>query len=378
MGLMIISSLGSILVNRFFLLKEKDSMDQNISQQPRSGNNKLWIGCFVVALIGFVCLVGVAGAAYYFGYFPQLGAPNPAAATLASTAPTEVVATEAVPSLEVVPTTGLPQATESVASVTPEVEVYDLNSNVQYPSLAVLADGSGNVSILPNQPTILEMHWCAKGESTLSKMTNLLDLTILINDTEVPVSSFNLSQYQTTLEIVKGKREAALCSTLTGLVRNWSEGQYSVKLSWRATGAYNDGWKDHPADEMQEFAYNVNITSSAPSAEWGRCALFEDLKTELVFLDPKPKEPLGFYIKFADGVPGLETAVAGDTGDWKYTAAVDEAVSDKACVFDKGYAGRLYCKVQLLSNYAKTIRPVSVSVNGCSWPVYFNPDAEIP
>jgi hypothetical protein len=300
------------------------------------------------------------------------------AATETAGIATEAVTTEAVPSLETVPVTELPQATEAASSMPPEVEVYDLNSNVQYPSLAILADASGNVTILPNQPTILEMHWCAKGESTLSEMTNLLDLTILINDTEIPVNSFNLSQYQTTLEIVKGKKEPALCSALTGLVRNWSEGQYSVKLSWRTTGAYNDGWKDHSADEAQEFAYNVSVASSAPSAEWGRCELFEDLKTELVFLDPKPKEPLGFYIKFANGVPGLETAVAGDTGDWKYTAAVDEAVSDKACVFDKGYAGRLYCKVQLLSNYAKTIRPVSVSVNGCSWPVYFNSDAEIP
>lgn len=352
-------------------------MEQNVSPQPKKGGNKLLIGCLVVGLIGFVGLVILGGGAYYFGLIPQLGAAPAAVTSPEPVVTTELVATEAAPTLETVPATELPVATATLASTPPNVEVYDLTSNVQYPSLAVLAGDIDAVTILPNQPTVLEMHWCAKGESTLSKMTNLMDLTVLINDADIPAGSFGLVTYQTVLEI-NGKKESALCNQLTGLVRNWSEGEYTVKLSLRATGAYNDGWKDHPADEVQELSYNVSVTPSASSAEWGRCEMFEDIKAELVFLDPEPKKPLGFYLKFANGVPGLETAVAGDDGDWEYNASIDEAVSDKKCTFEEGYAGRLYCKVQLLSNYAKTIRPVSVFVNGCSWPVYYNSDAEIP
>ncbi|MFN8412907.1 MAG: hypothetical protein U0Z26_11010 [Anaerolineales bacterium] len=353
-------------------------MDQTIVQHPKSKNNKFWIGCLVVGLLACVGVVVLAGGAYYFGFFPTQALPVLASATSTEAIVTEQAATETVPTSAAVEATELPQVTATLASVPPKVEPYDLTANVQYPALASLAADAGNVSILPNQPTILEMSWCAKGESTLSKMTSLLDLTVLINDVEVPVSSFNISQYQTVLEITTGKKETALCNRLVGLVRNWSEGSYTVKLSLRATAAYNDGWKDHPAEVLQDLTYAVNVTPSASAIEWGRCQLFENLKTELVILDPKPKEPLGFYIKFDKGVPGLETPVSGDTGDWQYTAMIDKAVSDKACIFQAGYEGRLYCKVQLLSNYAKTIRPVSLLVNGCSWPVYFNPDAEIP
>ncbi len=351
-------------------------MEQNVSQQPKPRNNKLWIGCLVVGLIGFAGLVILAGGAYYFGVFPAREVPVLVPATVAEQAATESAATDA-PVLATVEITDTPELTPTIESTPPKVELYDLNLNVQYPSLAALADESGNVSILPNQPTILDLRWCAKGESTLSKMTNLLDLTVLINDTEIPVSSFNISQYQTTLDITKEKKDTALCNTIAGLVRNWGEGTYTVKLSLRATAAYNDGWKDHPADELQEFTYNVRVTPTSAYAEWGRCELFEDLKPELVFLDPVPKEPLGMYFKFENGVPGLETEIVGDTGDWEYTAAIDEAVSDKSCTFQRGYEGRLYCKVQITSEYTRSTRPVSLSVNGCTWPVYLT-NAQIP
>jgi hypothetical protein len=269
------------------------------------------------------------------------------------------------------------QPTAAIVLVPPRVEAYEPNSNVQYPSLESLADDTGNVTILPNQPTVLEIHWCAKGESSLSQMTSVLDLTVLINGSEVPVSSFNLSKYQTTLEITKEKKDPAVCNMLTGLVRNWDEGVYAVQLSLQATSAYNDGWKDHPADEKQEFIYHVAAASSSTPLEWGRCQLFENLKPDLVFLEPKPDQPLGFYFKFENGVPGLERGIDGDSGDWKYTAAIDTTVSDAICTFDKGYPGRLYCKVQSSSAYTQSVRPVSLSVNGCSWPVYLS-DTEIP
>jgi hypothetical protein len=179
------------------------------------------------------------------------------------------------------------------------------------------------------------------------------------------------------LQLTPDKKVAALCQVLTGLIRNWGNGEYKVKMSFHATAPYNDGWFDHPADEGQDFTYQVTVTPSASSVEWNRCQAFEDLKPKLVFLDPQPNEPHGLYFEFENGVPGLEAEVAGDTDPWKYTAMIGESVSEKPCTFQAGYDGRLYCKVDIISDYVRSVQPVSISVNGCNWPVYLT-DAEIP
>jgi hypothetical protein len=354
-----------------FLPEEKKPMDQTILQQPKPGKSKLWIGCLLTGVIGFAGLAVLAGGAYYFGFFePQETAVPSTPTEQVETATPEVLAT-------VPPVTDLPQVTPTLVVLPPEVELYDPYLNVQYPSLATLADPSGNVTILPGQPTILDLRWCASGESTLSDMTRILDVTIMINDVEISLNSFNSSQVQTTLQITPEEKTPALCRVLTGLVRNWGNGEYNVKLSFRATAAYNDGWKDHAAGEEQEFIYNVNVTPSSSSVDWDRCQEFEDLKPELVFLDPQPNEPHGLYFAFQNGVPGLETEIAGDTDDWEYAAGIGDAVSDKPCIFQHGYDGRLYCKVQINSNYVRSVQPVTLSVNGCSWPVYLK-DTQIP
>jgi hypothetical protein len=346
-------------------------MDETLSQQPKPGKSKLWLGCLVAGLIGLVVLAVLAGGAYYLGFFGS--AQTPVVST-----PTQQIATETAQILATVPAaTELPQSTSTPAVLPPEVELYDRALNVQYPSLATLADDQGNVTILPGQPTILDIRWCASGESTLSRMTSLLDLTVLINDVEIQPGSFNLSQIQTTLQLTPERKVTALCNVLTGLVRNWGNGEYKVKLSYRATAAYDDGWNDHPADEVQEFLYNVTVSPSSSSVDWDRCQLFEELKPKVVFLDPQANQPHGLYFQFENGVPGLETAVPGDPTDWKYTAMIEDSVSDKACTFERGYEGRLYCKVQINSNYVRSVRPVSLFVNGCSWPVYLT-DAQIP
>jgi hypothetical protein len=345
-------------------------MDETVTQQPKPAKSKLGIGCLVAGLIGLFGLVVLAGGAYYFGFLP----PNPSPAT---STPTEQLPTETAVLATVPPATELPQETPTLVVPPPEVEIYDRNQNVQYPSLAMLADEDGNVSILPGQPTILDIQWCASGESTLSNMTSLLDLTVLINDVEISPGAFYLSQFQTVLEVTNDNEDTALCNVLTGLVRNWGNGDYTVKLSYRATAAYNDGWKDHPADEVQEFVYHVEVTPSASSVEWDRCKGFEDLKPKLVFLDPQANQPHELYFHFENGVPGLEAEVPGDPSDWKYTATIEDSTSDKPCTFQPGYDGRLYCKVQINSNYVRSVRPVSLSVNGCSWPVY-RTDGVIP
>jgi hypothetical protein len=346
-------------------------MDQNVSEQPKPGKSKLWIGCLLIGLIGVAGLAILAGGAYYFDFFET----EPTAVV----SPTEEQGETATPEiLATAPAvTDLPPVTPTLVVLPPEIEFYDRYLNVQYPSLAALADPSGNVTILPGQPTIVDLRWCASGESTLSNMTSHLDLTILINDVEIQPGSFGSSEVQTILEITTDRKVSALCRVLTGLVRNWGNGEYTVKLSFRATDAYNDGWKDHAADEVQEFIYHVNVTPSSTPVEWDRCQGFEDLKPELVFLDPQPNEPHGLYFEFANGVPGLETEVPGDTGDWEYTATIGDSVSDKSCTFQHGYEGRLYCKVQINSNYVRSVQPVALSVNGCHWPVYLK-DAQIP
>jgi hypothetical protein len=347
-------------------------MDQTILQQPKPGKSKWGIGCLLTGLIGFAGLAALVGGAYYLGFFDTepTAAPSVTPQEQVETATPEILAT-------VPPVTDLPPATPTLVVLPPEIEFYDPYLNVQYPSLATLADPDGNVTILPGQPTIVDLRWCASGESTLSNMTSQLDLTILINDVEISPGSFGSSEVQTTLQLTQDRKVPALCRVLTGLVRNWGNGDYKVTLSFRSTEAYNDGWNDHPADQVQEFTYNVHVTPSSSSVEWDRCQGFEDLKPELVFLDPQPNEPHGLYFAFENGVPGLETEVAGDTGDWEYTARIGDSVSDKSCTFQHGYDGRLYCKVQINSNYVRSVQPVDLSVNGCSWPVYLK-DAQIP
>ncbi len=179
-------------------------MDQNVSEQPKPGKSKLWIGCLLSGLIGFAGLTILGGGAYYFGFFET-------SQTVIVATPQEQVET-AIPEIlaTVPPATDLPQVTPTLVVLPPEIEIYDPYLNVQYASLATLADPSGNVTILPGQPTILDLRWCASGESTLSNMTSHLDLTILINDVEISPGSFGSSEIQTTLEITKDRKVSAL------------------------------------------------------------------------------------------------------------------------------------------------------------------------
>jgi hypothetical protein len=343
----------------------------------KSGGKKPSSGCFIVGLVGIgglLALVILAGVAYSMGYISIPAMTQPTIEPVV-TQP----ATEEVPATEApVEATTAPEATAAAVVLPPSVEPYDASSGMQYPSIASLADDGGNVSILPNQPTALSIRWCAKNESILSKNTNILNATYTVDGVDLPISSFSVYQTQTMLQISGTKKDFAFCNNLSGLVRNWSEGTHTVSYKLVATKAYNDGWKDHPVDEIvDQGSFTVNVTPSAAAAEWNRCELFEGVKPELVFLEWKPKQPITFYLTFPGGVPGLEKEIAGDTTPWEYSASIGDRASEDFCTYE-GYANKLYCKVQIPSDFSNSVQSINVTVNGCSWPIYANPDAEIP
>ncbi|MBM3123767.1 MAG: hypothetical protein FJZ87_01700 [Chloroflexi bacterium] len=350
-------------------------MDQ--TAVSRSGDKKPRTGCTLLALAGvggLIVLVILAGAAYFFFARTAQPAASPASPPVISQPASETVAPmEGIPA-----TTDTPQPTATVQIPPPQVESHEPGTGVQYPDLASLADGTGVVTILPNQPTLLNVRWCAKFESALSSSTSLMDLKYLVDGIEVPAGSFSIHRSQTMLVISGTKKEPAVCNNLSGLVRNWSEGEHTVSYELVATKAFNDGWKDHAAGAViQQATYTVRVAPSAAAVEWGRCALFEGMDAEVVFLSWRPKEPLTFYLKMPGGVPGLEREVSGDTAPWEYSAKLGTWVTKENCIF-QDYAGRLYCTVNVPSEAGNSVQPVKVNLNGCGWPVYYNPDVEIP
>ncbi len=108
-----------------------------------------------------------------------------------------------------------------------------------------------------------------------------------------------------------------------------------------------------------------------------RCPLFENKNITLTTLRWYPNTPLIFYFKITGGVPGLEDKTVDDGGAWNYSVNINGRITNK-CEFVEGYEERLYCNIELPSEYSYTINPLMLSVNGCATPVYQNPIAEIP
>ncbi len=113
-----------------------------------------------------------------------------------------------------------------------------------------------------------------------------------------------------------------------------------------------------------------NVNSS------GRCALFSGLDMKLAYYDWEPGSALLFYLTIPGGVPGLEKQIPFDTDNWIYSAKIGDYNAEH-CTF-QGYKEWLFCQFVLPEGYSNTMRDLSVSVNGCSTPIFSQHPAYLP
>jgi hypothetical protein len=107
------------------------------------------------------------------------------------------------------------------------------------------------------------------------------------------------------------------------------------------------------------------------------CSLFDGSKFSLVVLDWQAGQPLTFYIKMPEGVPGLEKPIPGDNGPWDYSVNFG-AYKTEDCSVEPGYPERLYCSINLPIDYENSSQALELYVSGCDVPVYQNPFANVP
>lgn len=121
-------------------------------------------------------------------------------------------------------------------------------------------------------------------------------------------------------------------------------------------------------------------TSPAPPVaqqSTDRCKPFDNLKMKYISLDWYAGTPLTFYVRMPGGVPGLEKKIAGDTQPWNYSVEIGDYSTDN-CQFIQGYGERLYCSIELPSTYVFTLKPFTLTVDGCESPIYYDQIAEVP
>jgi hypothetical protein len=110
---------------------------------------------------------------------------------------------------------------------------------------------------------------------------------------------------------------------------------------------------------------------------YDRCSLFEPETYTLTLLDiPVGTGDLTLYVGMPEGVYGLEVEVPEDLEPWIYSAVLGERTGPM-CTFD-GYAGRLYCRLEIPETYFGTVRTLSMYVNGCPEPFYVHELVTIP
>ncbi|MEN8240766.1 MAG: choice-of-anchor Q domain-containing protein [Chloroflexota bacterium] len=114
----------------------------------------------------------------------------------------------------------------------------------------------------------------------------------------------------------------------------------------------------HPPESGMEEANGFN-----------RCALFAPETYSLSQLDiPYGTGKFTIVLTMPEGVHGLEVIYPEDLEPWIYSVVVGQH-DDPECTFD-GYAGKLYCRLEIPESYFGTVRPVKYFVNGCEDPFY--------
>jgi len=114
-----------------------------------------------------------------------------------------------------------------------------------------------------------------------------------------------------------------------------------------------------------------------PTQYKDRCSLFDGENIQLVTLSWYSGAPLIFYLKFPNGIPGLENKDLEDGQPWNYSVSIAGKDAEN-CRFIEGYKTRLYCSISLSSAYSYTLVPLTLRVNNCETPIFSNPVAELP
>ena len=114
-----------------------------------------------------------------------------------------------------------------------------------------------------------------------------------------------------------------------------------------------------------------------PTAEAQFCDAFEGVEMTVVYLDWYKNELLEFYIKMPGGVPGLEKEIPGASGEWNYRVKIGN-YNSSGCDFTAGYRERLYCKIDLPSEYESAVHPMLLYVDTCEQNIYTGQSAFLP
>lgn len=205
--------------------------------------------------IGAAAVLCIVAAIGIFGLFRAQSSP--------SEAPTAARPTSAPPASA--PDTQPPPA--PAEPLRPEVEPFDPASGEEYPSLGALADESGEVFIRPDQPARLVYGWCAKDEATLNANMEHLDYSFTLDESEIPLGSFELYTYETRGMVSEDLEADLFCARYDGVVRSWPVGEYTITYQVIANAAVDDGWDVYPEGEVGYRFYTIRVSESAPAVE---------------------------------------------------------------------------------------------------------------
>ncbi len=106
------------------------------------------------------------------------------------------------------------------------------------------------------------------------------------------------------------------------------------------------------------------------------CSVFDGMKVEVAWPTWKRGDALPITFKFPDAVPGLENELPGN---WNYQVSVgnNPAYTSQDCRY-LGYHKKLHCSVSVPSGFSGSIQMLSLIVEDCNSPVYYNAQTYMP
>ena len=115
--------------------------------------------------------------------------------------------------------------------------------------------------------------------------------------------------------------------------------------------------------------------TDTPEPEDDPCDFFKNLQVKVFLHQVFPDDNwMTMYFVIPGGVPGLELPVESEA-EWDYTAEFGDLVSEP-CTF-RDYPERLYCLVELPTNYHNTAQPLRVHLKDCANPIFDHPSVSV-
>jgi hypothetical protein len=217
---------------------------------PEKDTTWMWVvGAVVVLCLCCGMLAVVAG-----GYFvitkrglslPGFTIPSPTQASRPVGTPT------AVP----------PAGGEATALPAPmSVQPYDPSSG-QYQTLQNLAPNwqgltapgtnTWKVQVSASEPVAIFMGWCAIDQKTLNTNYQHLTWKAVVDGSDVPPSSLFNASYSDP--------QQGECQSYSGLIRSWTVGQHTIKITMHVDQGINDGWNPYAAGDYTDI-YQITVT----------------------------------------------------------------------------------------------------------------------